>query len=311
MAVSASFLLGELGKRGQRSGQPRPCGQRLFKGAGNRQHLPVGARRSHNLQAKGHSLLVNATGKGAGRVRRKGDAVRERQPVEIAAQRFAVHFRQIQVRPREGGYRHHGCDQHVVLAEELLIAAIETGLLCMSPGEVGQRHRCALLVVGAHIRTQQRGVALVSILVLGEKAHRPDHLKAAVGLSRLGMSPSRLPEQSGEGCDFAFEGLPVRVIDRSKAEIGADGAAQRAEVYLRQGGKGRGVHRCGQWVHRVKPGLHREQQRHIIDGAAHRSGHRDRCPAQRTAVAGYQSRRRSEPHHTAIGGGNAQRTAGV
>ncbi|MFN7977256.1 MAG: hypothetical protein U0P30_03915 [Vicinamibacterales bacterium] len=106
-----------------------------------------------------------------------------------------------------------------------------------------------------------------------------------------------------------------RLDRRVDADAGDVGAIAHAGAWRQRRARGAdevaAVHRLPQRRVGRRPGHHLQHQRHVLDGAAHRSGHRDGVPDPVHRVLRHESRRGPQSHHPAERGRDAQRSAKI
>src|SRR5215467_13831295 len=120
-------------KVGARASEAWDVGKGLFHRLSRVQELAVAAKTAGDLQAEGHSVLVDTARNGNCRVGDERDHIGQSEPVIIVAQSGAFELLKIELRPREWRYRHGWRQYKVIVAETRLEAPENSRLLGVGP----------------------------------------------------------------------------------------------------------------------------------------------------------------------------------
>jgi hypothetical protein len=164
-------------------------------------------------------------------MRRKRQAVGQRQPVEVGAQSLPVDRLDVELAVRKRRHRHRRAEQRVVAIHEFEEALVQERVRFHRPGGVLEAHREAVLDIRSDVRAEHLRPAAPGLGVPGQEVDRAGDLERLVGAviqRRVAVVGAR--EYPAEAGDRSAEHAPDAVVDRCKAEVLADRDAQAGEI---------------------------------------------------------------------------------
>jgi hypothetical protein len=273
------------------------------------EYAGVRTGRADDLEAEGHSSMVEAAGDGGSAGERHGRRVGDGEPAHVGRHLLAVDLLDEQLRVRKRRHRGRRADQHVHLVEEGDEAARQPGLLHLRARDVAKGVGEPALGVVDDVAIEQVARFLQPLAVRGDEMHAAQHFEHVVHAAEVRRAVLHFLERRAEGGDPRTEHVGNVAIDRRAAEIGRHRGSDLAEVDgAKLGGDAPGVV-GGERVALVDADLGAQQQMGVGNRAAHRSRDAERAQPCRAIHGRHKAGRRAEPGDAAERGGRAQAAA--